>query len=113
MLIETAISDLDQNKFLGFGPLWYSDINSNPSSLDTRPKLILNAEPLVTIHMQVLVVLFDLHGSNYHNCCLQFKEQYFFFLFCTNKTGFENMENQKDINIRCAFSTTGEWLKIF
>ena len=95
MLIETAISDLDQNKFLGFGPLWYSDINSNPSSLNTRPKLILNAEPLVTIHMQVLVVLFDLHGSNYHNCCLQFKEQYFFFLFCTNKTGFENMENQK------------------
>jgi len=93
MLIETAISDLDQNKFLRFGPLWYSDINSISSSLNTRPKLILNAEPLVTIHMQVLVVLFDLHGSWFKLSQLlpSIKEQYFF-LFCTNKTGFENME---------------------
>ena len=63
MLIETATSDMDQHKFLGFWSPLVKYIHLPKilvSTLITRPKLILNAEPLDAIYMQVLVVLFNL-----------------------------------------------------
>ena len=65
--VQTQPSDAHWNCHLRLGPKqisWFwtplvTDINSIPSYLNTRPKLILNAEPLVNIHIQVLVVLLE------------------------------------------------------
>lgn len=120
MLIETAISDLDQNQILGFWALLVIYIFSSQipvPTLITRPKLILNAEPLVAIYMQVLVVLFNLpvHVSNYHNCswsCCLCNLMGNISVLLYKQNGFLKTWKIKR-HIRCAFSTTGEWLTIF
>ena len=86
-------------------------------TLITRPKLILNAEPLVAIYMQVLVVLFNLpvHVSNYHNCswscCLCNLMGNISVLLYKQNRFLKTWKIKR--HIRCAFLTTGEWLTIF
>jgi len=100
MLIETATSDMDQHKFLGFWSPLVKYIHLPKilvSTLITRPKLILNAEPLDAIYMQVLVVLltsFKLSQFLWKLPPFQFYGQYFCSAVQT-KPIFENMENQK------------------
>ena len=102
MLIETATSDMDQHKFLGFWSPLVKYIHLPKilvSTLITRPKLILNAEPLDAIHMQVLVVLFNL--LQIITIALEiaaFAIWWAIFLFCcTNETNFWKHGKSKDI----------------
>ena len=84
---------MDQHKFLGFWSPLVKYIHLPKilvSTLITRPKLILNAEPLDAIHMQVLVVLFNLlQIITIPMEIAAFAILWAIFLFCcTNETNF-------------------------
>jgi len=89
----------------------------NPS-LITRPKLNLNAEPLVAIYdgagASSPLQIIEISQFLLKFLPLKFREQHcgFFKLSCcTNQTSL--YEHGKSKDIRCAFLTTGEWLTIF